>query len=117
MDPAAAQYIELIDPRHRPLFDRLHQLILARYPDVTVGYSYSMPTYRVDGRSLIVGVWKHGLSLYGMETVGAAAVVIDRVGLRSSKGTVHITPEDAGSMSENDLAVLVQVKLGESADD
>ena len=36
MDPAAAQYIQAIDPRHRPLFDRLHHLILARYPGVTV---------------------------------------------------------------------------------
>lgn len=111
MDPAAARYIEAIEPQHRVLFDRLHGLILRRHPGVAVEFSYGMLTYRLAGRSLIVGVWKHGLSLYGMEVV-AAAGLIQRHGLRTSKGTIQIRAGDAASMSEDELAALVEVALG-----
>ncbi len=111
MDAAAARYVDAIDPQHRPLFDRLHGLILRRHPGVAVGLSYGMPTYRVDGRSLVVGVWKHGLFLYGMEVV-AAAEVIQRHGLRTSKGTIQIRAGDAASMSDDEIAALVHVALG-----
>ena len=52
MDDAARGYIEAIPPERRPLFDRLHRLVLTAYPDVTVGLSYGIPTYRVGKRRL-----------------------------------------------------------------
>ena len=65
IDEAVQGYIDAIPAGHRPLFDRLHRLILHARPDVTVGLSYRMPAYSAGGRRLHLGAWKHGLSLYG----------------------------------------------------
>ena len=61
MDDAVGAYIDAIPPEHRPLFDRIHQLVLAAHPDAKVVFSYQMPTYKVGRRRLFVGVWKHGV--------------------------------------------------------
>ena len=53
MDEAVRAYIDGIDPAHRPLFDRVHRLILAAHPDAAVVLSYQMPTYKVGRRRLI----------------------------------------------------------------
>lgn len=111
MNDAPAQYIEAIDPQHRPLFDRVHALILRRHPAVCVGMSYGMPTYRLDTRSLVLGVWKHGLSFYGME-IAAAAEVVQRHGLRTSKGTIQLRQANAAAMTDDDLAAIVDLALG-----
>jgi hypothetical protein len=33
MDEAVRKYIDAVDPAHRPLFDRMHRLIMASHPD------------------------------------------------------------------------------------
>jgi hypothetical protein len=58
-------YIDAIAPEHRPLFDRLHRLVLEEHPDAAVVLSYKIPTYKVGHRRLFLGVWKHGVSIYG----------------------------------------------------
>jgi hypothetical protein len=65
MDAAVQAYIDGIATEHRPLFDRLHRLILAAYPDAAVVLSCKIRTYKVGVRRLYVGAWKHGLSIYG----------------------------------------------------
>ena len=45
VDEATQAYIDGIAPQNRPLFDRLHGLILGTYPDAAVGLSYGMPAY------------------------------------------------------------------------
>ena len=65
MDEAVRGYIDAITAGHRPLFDRLHQLILAAYPDAAVVLSYKMPAYKVGSCRLYLGAWKHGISVYG----------------------------------------------------
>ncbi len=52
IDDAVRDYIDAIAPEHRPLFDRLHRLILEVRPDVAVVLSYQIPTYKVEGRRL-----------------------------------------------------------------
>jgi len=52
MDEAVRTYIDGIDPANRPLFDRLHGLILSAYPDADLVLSYRMPTYKVGRRRL-----------------------------------------------------------------
>ncbi len=44
------EYIDALDPAHRRLFDRLHQLILDELPDARVVISYQIPLYRVGRR-------------------------------------------------------------------
>ena len=69
MDEVVRDYIDAIDQANRPLFDRVHQLILAAYPDVAVVISYQIPTYRTGRRRLHVGAWQHGVSIYGWPTI------------------------------------------------
>ena len=55
VDEGVAGYIGAIAPEQRPLFDRLHAIVLAEHPDAEVVLSYGMPAYRVGGRRLNLG--------------------------------------------------------------
>ncbi|HEX4016209.1 MAG TPA: hypothetical protein VHX15_05675 [Frankiaceae bacterium] len=52
VDEAVQHYIEQIPAEHRPLFDRIHALILEVRPDASVVISYQMPTYKIGKRRL-----------------------------------------------------------------
>ena len=112
MDEAVRDYIDAISAEHRPLFDRLHRLILAAQPDATVVLSYKMPTYRVGRRRLYVGVWKHGVSLYGWPQGQDAGFATRHPELRTSKGTIQLRPEDATGISDDEFRDLVRSALG-----
>ena len=60
MDEAVRSYIDGIDPAHRPLFDRIHGLILTAHAEAAVVLSYQIPTYKVGRRRLYVGAWQQG---------------------------------------------------------
>ena len=109
--PAEVQeYVDRIDPVHRPLFDRVHRLVLELFTDAAVLLSYKMPTFRVGGRSLNVAVWKHGLSLYGWDDPDGrfTARHPDLVG---DKGTIRITHEAANRVTDDDLRDLLRSSL------
>ena len=58
-------YIDAV-PEGKPLFDQLHGLILALYPDAEVVIASQIPTYKVKSGEgeVALGYWKHGVSLY-----------------------------------------------------
>jgi uncharacterized protein YdhG (YjbR/CyaY superfamily) len=112
VDKAVREYIEGIDARHRPLFDRVHELILAAYPAAAVVISYQMPTYRVSRRRLYLGVWQHGISLYGWPQGQDGGFTARHPELRSGKGTIRIRAEDAGGITDDELDSLVRAALG-----
>ena len=60
MDDAVRPYRDAIVSEYRPVFDRLHQLIVGTCPDAEVVLSYGMPTYRIGRRRLNVAVWSMG---------------------------------------------------------
>ena len=111
MDDGVRSYIEAIAPEHRPLFDRLHRLVLRSHPEATLVLSYKMPTYRVGKRRLHVGVWKHGLSVYGWSQGREAAFLSRHPEAKTSKGTIRLTPELADELSDDDLSGLVSAAL------
>jgi uncharacterized protein YdhG (YjbR/CyaY superfamily) len=111
VDDAVRSYIDAIPAGHRPLFDRLHRLILAAYPDAAVVLSYKMPTYRVGRRSLHVGVWKHGVSIYGWQQGRDAGFTARHPELQSSTGTIRLRPEDAAGIPDEELRDLVRSAL------
>jgi uncharacterized protein YdhG (YjbR/CyaY superfamily) len=112
VDTAVREYIERIDARHRPLFDRVHELILAAYPEAAVVISYQMPTYRVLRRRLYLGVWQHGISLYGWPQGQDGGFTARHPELRSGKGTIRIRADDAGGITDDELDSLVRAALG-----
>lgn len=111
MDDAVRDYIDAIAVEYRPLFDRLHRLILAAYPDVTVVLSYRMPTYKVGRRRLYLAVWKHGVSIYGWDQGRDASFIARHPELKTSKGTIQLRSDTAAGISDEELRDLVRAAL------
>lgn len=112
MDDAAQEYIDAITPEHRPLFDRIHRLVLEVHPDAEVVLSYKIPTYKVGRYRLYVGVWKHGQSFYGWEQDRDAGFSARHPELVTNKGTIRLRPDDAARIPDDELRDLVRVALG-----
>jgi uncharacterized protein YdhG (YjbR/CyaY superfamily) len=109
MDDTVREYAEGIDPAHRPLFDRIHRLVASVRPEVTVAISYGIPTYRAGGRRLYVGAWKHGLSIYGWQQDGG--FLARHPGLKTSKGTIRLRPEDATGIPDEEFRDFLRAAL------
>jgi uncharacterized protein YdhG (YjbR/CyaY superfamily) len=103
MDDAVRDYVEAITPRNRPLFDRVHRLILEVHPDAEIVISYNMPTYRVGRRALNVGAWKHGLSIYGWRRDRDAGFTARHPELANDKGTIRLGPANAAGITDDEL--------------
>ncbi|MFF0012050.1 DUF1801 domain-containing protein [Streptomyces sp. NPDC005374] len=112
MDTETQTYVDAIDPGHRPLFDRVHRLILAACPDADIGLSYGMPTYRVGDRRLHVGVWRHGVSVYGWDQEAGAGLLSRHPRLLSGKGTLRLRSQEADDVTDDELTALVRASLG-----
>ncbi len=110
MDDAVRRYRDEIASEHRPVFDRLHQLILSTCPDAELALSYEMPTYRIGRRRLNVGVWEHGLSLY-VSPSRDAGFSARHPELAAGKGTIRLTPEDAARVPDAEFRDLVRAAL------
>jgi uncharacterized protein YdhG (YjbR/CyaY superfamily) len=111
MDDAVRAYIDAIAPQHRPLFDRLHRLVLEVHPDAAVVLSYQIPTYKVGGRRLFLGVWQHGVSVYGWQQGRDGGFSARHPGLQTGKGTIRLRPEDAADIPDEELRDLVRAAL------
>jgi uncharacterized protein YdhG (YjbR/CyaY superfamily) len=111
MDDAVRDYVDAIAPEHRPLFDRLHRLVLEVRPDAAVVLSYQIPTYKVGGRRLFVGAWKHGVSIYGWGQGRDAGFTARRPELKTGRGTIRLRPEDAAGIPDDEFRDLVRAAL------
>jgi uncharacterized protein YdhG (YjbR/CyaY superfamily) len=111
MDDAVRSYIDAIGPDHRPLFDRLHRLILEVRPDATVVLSYQMPTYKAGRHRLFLAMWKHGVSIYGWRQDRDAGFSDRHPDLKFSKGTIRLRPEDAATIPDDELRALFRAVL------
>ena len=110
MDDAVRRYRDEMDSECRPLFDRLHQLIVATCPDAEVVLSYGMPTYRIGRRRLNVGVWEHGLSVY-VSPQRDGGFSGRHPELAAGKGTIRLRPEDAARIPDEEFRDLVRAAL------
>ena len=111
IDEAVQIYIDGVDPAYRPLFDRIHRLILAAHPEAAVALSYQIPAYKVGRRRLYVGAWQHGISIYGWQQDHDAGFTARHPELRTSKGTIKLRPQDAAAISDDELLGLVSAAL------
>jgi uncharacterized protein YdhG (YjbR/CyaY superfamily) len=108
LDPAVAAYIGAIPPEHRALFDRIHRLILDTCPDATVMLSYNMPTYQLGPRRLHLGVWKHGVSLYGWKAHGDGGFTARHPDLQASTGTIRLHSGTAAAIADHEIRDLAR---------
>jgi uncharacterized protein YdhG (YjbR/CyaY superfamily) len=112
VDEAVQHYIDAIEPEYRPLFDRIHGLVVSAYPEADLALSYQMPTYKLGARRLYVGGWKHGISVYGWKGDRDGGFAARHPGLKTSKGTIQLRPRDAASLSDEELLDLIAAALG-----
>jgi uncharacterized protein YdhG (YjbR/CyaY superfamily) len=110
MDEVVRRYRDEMDTEYRPVFDRLHRLIVAACPDAEVVLSYGMPAYRIGRRRLNVGVWKHGLSLY-VSPNRDGGFSARHPELTAGKGTIKLRPGDAARIPDAELQDLVHAAL------
>lgn len=110
MDEAVRRYRDSIDSDNRPLFDRLHQLIVATCPDAEVVISYGMPAYRIGRRRLNLGAWQHGLSLY-VSPNRDGGFSARHPELAAGKGTIKLRPGDAARITDAELQDLIRAAL------
>lgn len=106
-------YIDAIPSEHRPLFDRVHGLILQAHPDAQVVISYDIPTYKVAGRKLFVGVWRHGISIYGWPADRDAGFAARHPELLYGKRTIRVRPQDAAHIADDELRDFAREALRE----
>ena len=111
MDEEVRRYIDAVDPAYRPLFDRMHPLIMAAYPEADVALSYQIPAYKVGKRRLYVGAWQHGISIYGWGQDRDGGFTERHPELRTSKGTIRLRPQDAAAIPDEELSALVGAAL------
>lgn len=107
LGPRVQSYIDAIGPEQRSLFDRLHGIVLAAHPDAEVALSYDMPAYRVGERRLNIGVWKHGVSVYGWRRDNDGGFVARHPEMSSGKGTIRIRPRQAEAISDDEFRGLL----------
>ena len=105
-------YIDGIASEHRPMWDRVDRLIRARHPDVELRITYDMPTFVVGDHRLPVGVWKHGLSLYGLHEGNDAGFIARHPELSSGRGTVKLPTRRAAELTDDELSATLQAALG-----
>jgi len=113
MDKSVQAYIDAIAPENRPLFERLHGLILSVQPQASVVLSYGIPTYKFGRKKLHLGAWKHGISLYGWQRGGDAGFVERHPTLFKPKATIQLRPADADEIGDAELVALVRATLGQ----
>jgi hypothetical protein len=101
------RYIEEIPAAQRPLFERLHALMLEAHPDAEVTLAYGMPAYRVGRRRLNLGVWQHGVSLYGWRRDNDGGFVARHPELAKGKGTIRVSPAAAAGISDDEFRALL----------
>jgi uncharacterized protein YdhG (YjbR/CyaY superfamily) len=112
MNDGVRDYIESIAPEHRPLFDRLHRLVLELHPEAKLLMLYKMPAYKVGDRRLFIGAWKHGVSMYGWSKGGDAGFTARHPKLKTSTGTIQLRPEDAAAIHDDEFRDLIRAVLG-----
>ncbi len=108
-------YIEGIAPEHRAMWDRVDGLVRDLFPAVELRITYSMPTFVVGERRLPVGVWRHGLSLYGLDETNDAGLIARRPELSSGRGTVKLPITRAESFTDDELRATLRAVLGDPA--
>jgi uncharacterized protein YdhG (YjbR/CyaY superfamily) len=110
--PDVQTYLDGMAAEHRPMWNRVERLVRALYPDIELRITYGMPTFVVGKHQLPVGVWKHGLSLYGLHESNDGGFIARHPELSSGRGTVKLPTARAKDFSDQELTATLEAALG-----
>lgn len=83
-------YLADFDGEHRRLMDELRAVIVDEAPDAVEAFSWSMPTFKLNGNLVHFAAGKQHVGLYpGEEGVAAFVPELDELKLKHSKGAIQ----------------------------
>ena len=89
-------YLASLPEDSRVVVEEIARRVVAVAPGATAVIRYDMPTWQVEGRSLVhVAAWKHHVSLYPVPPEGDAALDRDLAPYAGEKGTMRFPYDDA----------------------
>jgi len=111
------QHVHDIPAEHRGFYERLDALLRSRRPDVEVSISYGILKYAratADRGTvkLYLGVWRHGVSLYGWSAGAEAGFARRHPDLLSGRGTLKIKTSRAAQIADAEFLALFDAVLG-----
>ena len=84
-------YLESLPADQRAVVEEIRRRVLAVAPDATEVIRYDMPTWQLDGRSLVhAAAWKEHVSLYPVPPAGDADLDRDLAPYAGGKGTLKL---------------------------
>lgn len=85
-------YLASLPDDHRAVVEQIERRVLAVAPDATRVIRYDMPTWQVDGSSLVhAAAWKEHVSLYPVPAAGDADLNRDLAPYAGAKGTLKFS--------------------------
>ena len=94
MNKEVQRYVDAVPDERRPLFDKLHELIIDLYPSAEVVMSYQIPTYRAKSGWVALGYWKDGVSLYTNGAHHIAEFKAKYPAIKTGKGSITLRLEE-----------------------
>jgi len=95
MNKEVQQFVDAVSDERRPLYDKLHRLIMGMYPSAEVVISYGIPTYKAKSGRVGLGYWKGGVSLYAFGAHHLEEFRAKYPAIKTSTGTINFKLSDA----------------------
>lgn len=110
------EYLAAVPAEHRPVLDKLRQLIASIAPEAVESISYGIPTFKLNGRPLVYfGTAKKHFALYGISGMVRGMYKDELAGYEMSKGTIRFPynkPFPAALITKLVKAQLAEKKAG-----
>lgn len=90
MNQELKKYYSLIPHNSLPQLKKLRQVVLKELPDAVEIISYGIPTFKVDGKSVVgIGGWNDFVSLYPYGSAMITKFKADLAPYKTSKGAIQ----------------------------